>query len=52
LKEQNAAFLFRAYFSSAFYVPADMDAYFFFAPNSSTDGSKSPTGKFRFKAIY
>jgi hypothetical protein len=29
-----------------------MDAYFFFAPNSSSDGSVSPTGKFRFKAVY
>ena len=29
-----------------------MDAYLFFMPISSTDGSVSPTGKLRFKAIY
>jgi hypothetical protein len=29
-----------------------MDAYLFFMPVSSTDGSVSPTGKLRFKAIY
>jgi len=52
LKEKNAAFIFRAYFSSSFYVPADMDAYFLFMPTSSYDGSSSPTGKFRFKAVY
>ena len=29
-----------------------MDAYFFFMPTSTNDGSVSPTGKFRFKAVY